>query len=77
MLPLETAIGTNGLVNTLSLKAETGTIPNFSELVPGFARYAQFELALSAKTAKKYQECLNWIVKDLATCRLKFWIWGM
>lgn len=71
MMPIETAIGTNGLVNTLVVSDNSQTGATFSALIPGFARYTQFELSLSPKTAKKYKECLDWVVKDLGDLPVK------
>jgi site-specific recombinase XerD len=67
----ETAVGTNGLVNTLAISGQTQVPASFSALIPGFARHVQFELSLSAKTATKYKECMNSVVKDLGDLPVK------
>jgi integrase/recombinase XerD len=36
-----------------------------SQAMPGFLRYAQFELCLAEQTVKKYKDILRWIAEDL------------
>ena len=44
-----------------------GGIPllRISQLVPEFIRHGQVELSMSPETLKKYQECLDWVVRHI------------
>lgn len=62
----ETSLERNVIAATLP---QTGTITypqhRFSDVIPGFLRHAQYELSLSPNSVRKYQECLEWVVKDI------------
>jgi site-specific recombinase XerD len=51
----------------VSLKQGVNSLPDrrVSSLLPGFIKYARYELSLSPQTAGKYEECLKSAIRDI------------
>lgn len=65
-MAIQTALETTAKVG--SFQQKTSLLPvstKMSELVSGFIRYGQYEMFFSPQTVKKYEESLNWIIRDL------------
>lgn len=61
------ALESNTNVGTLAVpilaSPQAPTCPKFSELIPGFLKYGQFELSFSPGTVDKYGDCLHWVIR--------------
>src|SRR3989338_4532217 len=42
-----------------------------SDLIPLFLRHAQFDRSMSAQSVKKYQDCLNWVIRHLGDLQVR------
>lgn len=62
----ETSLERNVIVATLPQTGNSSPPQNrLTELIPSFLRYAQYEQSLSLGSIQKYQECLEWVVRDI------------